>query len=699
MTSFKHMLLTSACAALTAAPAMAMPFDIPGGDLKSALDAYAKQAGVSLIVSADAVRGAHTGGIKADVSADAALSRILTGTGFTTRKDSGAIVVLHSQSSENDEPVMLQLAQASSVARPSVETVTVTSSKLGGADVQSVPIAITALSQEQLTSQQIAGGPDLVKSVPNLTFTKTNFTGYSIQIRGIGTQAISVTTDPAVAVAFNDTPFIRNHFFEQEFFDVSQVEVLRGPQGTLYGRNATAGVVNVVSAKPTDHYEAQASVDVGNYNKRRLEGMINIPVIGDKLDIRAAGEWTKRDGYDFNETTDQHIDGRDLWSGRISVAFKPVERLRTNFVWEHFNEDDDRARSTKQLCKKDSGPNTIDGFDINTSSDPGFYKAWLSQGCLPASFYSPESFQTPNGQSIPFVAAGQFIFNGFAFGGTTAGGFALNQIDPYASITQSTDLRTIQSQINPTYKARSDLFELNTDFDISPSLTLTSQTAYNKDRLASTEDFNRFNTSPGLFSTAGPGGGDVPVPAPNGVYCDPQLGCSTSMVGEDLSQERAWQFSQEVRLASNFSGPFNFTAGGNYMHYQTVEDYYVFFNLITLEEQLSNLSGPGDFTNCYTIFDRTPYPVSSKPFFLDVFGDGNLSAFPGVYGCDGHPEDPTALPGNYIDPNPIIKSQRPWSQLFPQREPLSPEFHRWVRRSLLPGYVGRKNHRRPALDG
>ena len=85
-----------------------------------------------------------------------------------------------------------------------------------------------------------------MKQVPNLTFTKTNFTGYSIQIRGIGTQAISVTTDPAVAVAFNE--FLSSQsFFEQEFYDVSQVEVLRGPQGTLYGRNATAGVVNLES--------------------------------------------------------------------------------------------------------------------------------------------------------------------------------------------------------------------------------------------------------------------------------------------------------------------------------------------------------------------------------------------------------------------------------------------------------------------
>src|SRR6185437_7389813 len=91
--------------------------------------------------------------------------------------------------SEAQLPAM-QLAQATPRAS-AVETVTVTSSKLGGADVQSIPISITALSQEQLTATQTAGGPDLVKQVPNLTFTKTNFSGYSIQIRGIGTQAIS----------------------------------------------------------------------------------------------------------------------------------------------------------------------------------------------------------------------------------------------------------------------------------------------------------------------------------------------------------------------------------------------------------------------------------------------------------------------------------------------------------------------------
>ena len=83
------------------------------------------------------------------------------------------------------------------------------------------------------------------------------------------------------------------------------------------------------------------------------------------------------------------------------------------------------------------------------------------------------------------------------------------------------------------------------------------------------------------------------------------------MVGEDVSQEHAWQFSQEVRLASNFSGPFNFSVGGNYMHYQTVEDYYVFFNLHHRRpNRLINGDGPGDYTLCHSAMraNITPLP-------------------------------------------------------------------------------------------
>ena len=447
-----------------------------------------------------------------------------------------------------------------------VETVVVTAQKRSE-DIQKVPIAISAFSQKELTAEQVAGGPDLIKEVPNLTFSKTNFTGYNVQIRGIGTQAVSVTTDPAVAVAFNNIPFIRNHFFEQEFFDVSDVEVLRGPQGTLYGRNATAGVVNIVSAEPTDDYQAFGSIEFGNYNETRVEGMVNIPLVDDKLELREAGEWTSRDGYELNALTGQHIDGRNLWSGRITLKYEPDSRFKADLVWEHFSEDDDRARSTKQLCERDPGPSVVDGpAGPQVPNWTNFGSAWLTQGCLPGSLYAPSAFETPNGGAIPFVVALE-LFTPFVKPGT----------DPYGGEMQSPDLRTVDSLLDPKYRAKSDTLEFNVDYSLSSELKLSSQTGYNRDSLYSTEDFNRFNTAP-IF--VDPGG--ATLVGRDGQYCDPQLGCSASMVGQDVSEETSEQFYQEVRLLSDFSGPVNFVAGANFLHYRTLEDYYVFFNALSL---------------------------------------------------------------------------------------------------------------------
>ncbi len=663
--TLKSALIGSVSSIALATAAHAEKFNIPGGDLETALNSFTTQTGVALIVSDTAVRGAHTKGAHGDLSADVALSRILDGTGFTThRTPSGAVGVVREKAkakrkSEAIDVEPVQLAATQHAAR-AVETVVVTSSKIKG-DIQTIPIAITALSQEQLTTRQIAGGPDLVKEVPNLTFSKTNFTGYNIQIRGIGTQAISVATDPAVAVAFNDIPFLRNHFFEQEFFDVAQVEVVRGPQGTLYGRNATAGVVNVISAKPTDHFEAMLSADWGNYSNRRYEGMVNIPIAGDKLMLRVAGEWTKRDGYTYNESQGSQVDGRDLWSGRVSLRWRPTEDITTDFIWEHFQENDDRLRSGKQLCKKDEGPTSIDGTDLTDpalvgTSRPDYYaafaKAWLSQGCLPTSLYSKDAFETPNGQVLPFIALGEFI----AGNGSGPNGGLLNQIDPYASQAQPRDLRTIQSLIDPHYRARNDTLEFNVNYQITPSLTLTSQTGWNKDFLWSTEDLNRFDTTPGLFNGGFDGLYGAPSPIyPDGTYCDPQLGCSAAMVGQDLSREHAWQFNQEIRLASDFKGPFNFSLGANYLHYQTNEDYFVFFNAITLISQLGQRQGPGDYATCH------PSPTNTASFIIPpepirirmspTFGS-QITGVDGVFSCSNI-NVANRWQGVYIDPNPI----------------------------------------------
>jgi iron complex outermembrane receptor protein len=642
----------AAACALLSTPAMAADtqvqhFDIPAQDAALALNEYARQAGVQIVFPYDAVRGRQAPSVQGDLTREAALALLTDGMGLKVAADRPGMVTLRS-------PTDPQSGSAAG-GGAEVEALIVTAQKREE-DIQDVPIAISAFTQETLTERQIAGGPDLITQIPNFTFTKTNFASYSIQIRGIGTQAISVGTDPAVAVAFNGTPFIRNHFFEQEFYDVASVEILRGPQGTLFGRNATAGVVNVRSAPPVYRYEAKVSGDLGNYDNRRLEGMINIPVAEAKLALRFAGEWTKRDGYSYNETTNRPTDGRDLWSTRVSLRFEPHERVRANLIWEHFSEDDDRIRSAKQLCKKDPGPDEVDGLALADVPDapwegPGFSaaanRAWLTQGCLPVSLYSDEAFQTPNGQAIPFVAAGQYLFQGTADG--TAGGHMLNQVDPYASQSQSRDLRVFQSALDPTYRARNNTYELNVDVDLSTSLTLTSQTGYSDDEIRSTQDFNRFNTAPGLFSQGlgelggGSGGYSEGSPLePGGVYCDPQLGCSTAMVGADLSQAWGKQFSQELRLASDFDGPLNFSIGANFMRYKTLEDYYVFFNLITAIEQVMNGSASGHYDYCHPGDTITP-----EPFYVTLDGVTYYSV-PSNGACtQGFGV------GTYIDPNPI----------------------------------------------
>jgi iron complex outermembrane receptor protein len=617
--------------------AHAVSFAIPPSDLASALDAYTAQTGIEFVVSEDALKGMRSQGAVGQISPEEALSRILKGTGFTVHREAGAIALVPNHVKSSDAIVGMHIAATASPVSTgaALETVTVTSSKIGG-DVQNIPISITALSQEQLTSTQTAGGPDLVKQVPNMTFTKTNFSGYSIQLRGIGTQAISVTTDPAVAVAFNDIPFIRNHFFEQEFYDVSQVEVLRGPQGTLYGRNATAGVVNLVSAKPTDQFEAMASLEIGNYGDRRPEGMINIPIVDDKLDIRVAGEWTKRQGYSFDEITNARIDGRDLWSGRVSIGWKPAENVQANFVWEHFSEDDDRMRTAKQLCKTAPIPDSVDGVAMPPAR--GYYEApgdYLSQGCLPTSLYSPDAFEVPNGFSLTYYAPLSIV-------GTPI----QNAFDVYASTTQSRNLRVIEASINPVYRAKNDTLELNTDYQVTPALTFTSQTGYNQDFLWSTEDYDRFNSAPGAFTwspqytccitTLDPASGTNGIPPDSGIFCDPQLGCSDRLVLQDLSDEHAWQLSQEFRLTSNFGGPLNFSFGGNYLHYETEENYYVFINSLTAYAASDNL-GAGYYS-----------PGPWNPGVSD-----NSNCIPGGFRTTNPSLESTVGECVYIDPNPI----------------------------------------------
>ncbi|MGE5501662.1 MAG: TonB-dependent receptor domain-containing protein, partial [Ignavibacteriales bacterium] len=200
--------------------------------------------------------------------------------------------------------------------------------------------------------------------------------------------------------------------------------------------------------------------------------------------------------------------------------------------------------------------------------------------------YGPESYQAPNGYSLPYYLPLSGIFLPVQTG-----------MDPYASTVQSPNLRVIESTVDPKYSAKTDVAELQFSLDLPHNLTVTSETGYSTDELFSLEDYNRFNTVPGAFNQEW---WDVTIggePAfsniyrhnllNDGVFCDPQIGCTSRVVAVDTSTAASHQFSQEFRLSSSFEGAFNFSLGANFLRYDTVDKYYVFINTLTLMAAIS----------------------------------------------------------------------------------------------------------------
>jgi iron complex outermembrane recepter protein len=467
--------------------------------------------------------------------------------------------------------------------------------------IMDVPISISAFSAKDLDTQKIEGGPELLRAIPNVSFSKDNFTGYNFSIRGVGTKALSATADPAVAVSFNNTPLLRNRLFEQEYFDVERVEVLRGPQGTLYGRNATAGVVNMIPAKPVlGKFTGEIQGELGNFETRRLRGVLNIP-FGDNFALRAAGAWTRREGFDYNTATKHAVNGRDLWSGRLSARWDVSPNLRINAIWEHFNEDDDRSRTGKQLCTRAPLPTELTYQDQTIP----LYRLWdvttLSRGCENKSLFTPDAFGVPNGVGFPMVTGTILAFPGH--GGTYGGGYLTDAyIDPFATKDgkQSSNLREIGTTYDPVFRAKNDVFQLNAEFDASDDLHIYSQTLYSKDKYYGSQDFFRFQSLP-LFAKKEEFDDIKPnwepylgaSTAAGGVFIDPQLGPSDRPLAVDISKSRSKQWSQEFRIQSSFDGPMNFSAGANVMKFETEENYYVFSNLLTAISMAVNDNGCG----------------------------------------------------------------------------------------------------------
>jgi outer membrane receptor protein involved in Fe transport len=469
--------------------------------------------------------------------------------------------------------------------------------------LQRVPIAVSAFSQEALKDRGLKGGADLQNSVPNVSFNDTGFGRYSFQIRGIGAQIQGASADTGVGIHENNIPLTVNRLASAEFYDMERIEVLRGPQGTLYGRNATGGVVNNITATPKSKFSAEVTGEAASFGRMKLAGHINVP-LSDTFALRVAGTMLKRGGDTVNSATGGKINSRDIWSTRITGQWTPSSNLTLRAMWEHFNQNDSSGANAKIVCAPDAGPTSIGGVATNP-----FTQAMLSTGCL-----NNTAINDPRNTGVAATSSTLPGLFGLLFGTLP--------LNSFAGRTLSTDLHTVQVGFTPSTRARNDLASLNIEFKLTPSLSVTSLTAYSYDKYRSVTSYlGGIPTSGFLISPL----------TPSGTFTDPQLGTASSIDNRQLVRTTGKQFSQELRLQSAFDGKFNFNVGGIYVDYRATNEIIVLANTTTQAAIAQNAGGAGIYIdpNAEPDGNGHNYYNSSSPYHLKsaaAFGEAYFKA-------------------------------------------------------------------------
>jgi outer membrane receptor protein involved in Fe transport len=321
-------------------------FNIPSQKLSSALTSYGTVANQQIIFSEDLVGTRISPPLQGRFTPEEAVRRLLTGSGLTAaRTPKGVLLIQRAQSgllkvstetqaqgaslgagASSDAGTGATSAPVAATADPSqtLSDVIVTAERRE-ASAQRTPIAMSVLSPDTLQRNGVSALSDLARIAPsvNFSFVRSNAV---ITIRGVSSRDTTEIGDPAVATSIDGFFYQRTIGLNDSVFDLERVEVLRGPQGTLYGRNATGGAINFITAKPKPEFGASVRGGFGNYNSINTEGMVNVPVTN-WLAIRASFATRSHDGY-RNNAPGPNGDDAAAKAARIHLLFTPTDRLR-----------------------------------------------------------------------------------------------------------------------------------------------------------------------------------------------------------------------------------------------------------------------------------------------------------------------------------------------------------------------------------
>jgi iron complex outermembrane receptor protein len=220
-------------------------------------------------------------------------------------------------------------------------TVTVTARKVEE-NLQDVPVSVTAFTGELLAEKGVVEVADIAAFTPGFTTREanSNSTALVFSLRGQLQNDVLATLDPSVGTYVDDVYWSRAYGLNFNLLDMESVQVLKGPQGTLFGRNTTGGALVFTSAKPdASGFSAKGTVTLGNLNAQVYEGMVNLPILSDKLAVRAAVRQSTRDGYTTDLITGEEYNDRDVTNGRLKVLFAPTDDLELILSAEVYDED------------------------------------------------------------------------------------------------------------------------------------------------------------------------------------------------------------------------------------------------------------------------------------------------------------------------------------------------------------------------
>ncbi|BAY85863.1 TonB-dependent receptor [Calothrix parasitica NIES-267] len=232
---------------------------------------------------------------------------------------------------------------------------------------QEIPLSLTVIPQKEIADAQIDSFQDIANYTPNFSFAPTSgggteFSNYSL--RGIN-NANFLTAQDSVAFYIDDVPVDYNGFLDLAFTDLERIEVLRGPQSTLYGKNSSAGVVNVISRQATFEPEVTFGLSYGKYDSRELQFSINDALVDDKLAFRIAGAYRGQDGFIQNLATGEKIGERARFAGRAQLLWTPTLDWTVSFnSYNSFTDDGNPTYNTL---------NPEDAFEVNLETE-GFNK-------------------------------------------------------------------------------------------------------------------------------------------------------------------------------------------------------------------------------------------------------------------------------------------------------------------------------------